>query len=305
MAARTAGPVKGPDAPERTATFVLGKGGTGKTVLAQGLAAREARSGEAVLLVRLGESVLEGGEPARTPTRTRHGYDVVDLEPRFAMDEYVRRVVRVGALADRVTSSDIYRKFFAAAPGLPELVTLGRIRAYAREKDRANAQRWSRVIVDCPSSGNGLLMLETPFAARRAVPVGPFAELASQIMTWLEEETEVALVAIPEEMAVVESIEFRDDLASRTAIPVTRVFLNRMVGEKLSAEARRALAGPDADLFPEPLVQAGRRALRRARIEAFQERRLARGLGLRPILLPELANVRPETVAIALERTPA
>ena len=217
------------------------------------------------------------------------------------MDEFVRHVVRVRPLVERITGSEIYRKFFAAAPGLPELVLLGRIREYAREKDGHGGLRWRSIVVDCPSSGHGLLMLETPFAAFRAVPVGPLARLASQIMEWLA-TARIALVAVPEEMAVVEAIEFRDELRERTGLRPALACMNRVRRESLSAPARRALADADpaSGSLDRLLLDCAARAQRRSRLEAFHLRRFARGLGLEPVVIRELANVRPPTVAAAI-----
>ena len=283
-------------------TFVLGKGGVGKTVISEGLAALSSESGHRTLLVRLGESLHSPDAPADKPGASRHGFDVVDLEARAAMDQYVRHVVRVRVLADRITGSEIYRKFFAAAPGLPELVVLGRIEAYARERDGQGALRWDTIVVDCPSAGHGLLMLETPFVAFRAASIGPFGKLASRITAWLREETRLAVVAIPEEMAVVEAIEFKDDLKEKTGLEISLAIVNRLRTETISSEARRTIAGdrspagsPDAWL-----VESGVRALRRNRLEAFHRKRLARGLDLSPWPVNELARVRPRDVAQAL-----
>lgn len=289
--------------PEVSGTiFVLGKGGTGKSVLSAGLASRAARDYRSTLLVRIGESARDEATKSRTPEPSPHGFDVVDLDPRHAMDEYVHKVVRVKALVDRITGSEVYRKFFAAAPGLPELVLLGRIRAFAQE--RAHDQpRWAAIIVDCPSSGHGLLMLETPFAALRAVPVGPFANLARQIVEWLQAHSRLALVAIPEEMAVVEAVEFREDLAERTGLGIAFAFLNRLRQERLSEGAHQALTetAPDVGSLDRLLLDGARRVERRARLEAFHEKRLAKGLDLEPIGVPELPNCRPATVAAAMD----
>ena len=55
------------------------------------------------------------------------GLFTVNLEPQAVMDQYVRHVVPVGLLARKVLESPIYRRFFAAAPGLKELMVLGKI----------------------------------------------------------------------------------------------------------------------------------------------------------------------------------
>ena len=282
--------------------FVLGKGGVGKSVVSEGLAALASEAGHRTLLVRIGESAREAAPGALVPGPTKLGFDAVDLDPRAAMDEYVRHVVRLRPLVERIIRSEIYVKFFAAAPGLPELVLLGRIKEYSAEADRSGGPRWRTLIVDCPSSGHGLLMLETPFAAHRAAPVGPFARLAERIMTWLKTEARIALVAIPEEMAVVEAVEFKEDLLERTGLSPTLVFLNRMRQERLSVAARRAVAEVEA---PEGsrdrlLLDCAVQVQHRTRLEAFHQRRLARGLGLTPLVIGELPDCRPKAVAAAL-----
>lgn len=282
--------------------FILGKGGVGKSVIAEGLAALATEAGHPTLLVRIGESVRETPRQALLPGPTKHGFEAVDLDARAAMDEYVRHVVRLRPLVERIIRSEVYVKFFAAAPGLPELVLLGRIKEYSAEADRSGAPRWRTIIVDCPSSGHGLLMLETPFAAYRAAPVGPFARLAERIMTWLKTTARIALVAIPEEMAVVEAVEFKEDLVERTGITPSLVFLNRMRQETLSAAARHAVAEVEAPLGSSDrlLLACAAQVQHRSRIEAFHQRRLTRGLGLKPLVIGELSDCRPAAVAAAV-----
>ena len=286
-------------------TFVLGKGGVGKTVISEGLASLSEQAGHETLLVRLGESLLPPADRSFAPSPSAHGFHVVDLDPRTAMDEYVRHVVRVRALSDRIIASDVYAKFFAAAPGLPELVILGRIREYTREKDGEGTARFRSIVVDCPSSGHALLMLETPFAAFRAASIGPFGRLASGVTTWLGSETRLVVVAIPEEMAVVEAIEFQRDLRDRTGLGISLAILNRLRTEPISTETRRAVAdrggrAPALALADDWLLECGARVLRRNRLEAFHQRRMARGLALQPVKVAELDHPRPRQTAEAL-----
>ncbi|MBK5255363.1 MAG: hypothetical protein JJE39_04965 [Vicinamibacteria bacterium] len=282
--------------------FVLGKGGVGKSVISEGLAALAIERGQTTLLVRIGESLKAPAPKSVSPARSPCGFDAVDLEARAAMDEYVQLVVRLRPLVKRIIASEVYRKFFAAAPGLPELVLLGRIRAYAREVDSDKTLRWKTIVVDCPSSGHGLLMLETPFAAFRAVSMGPFARLAAKIIDWLKSATKIVLVAIPEEMAVVEAIEFKDELIERTGLTPSVAFLNRMRDESLSPAARLAVTelSAIAGSSDRVLLDCALRAHRRTRLETFHQRRLSKGLGLSPVLIRELRNCRPAAMAAAI-----
>ena len=60
---------------------------------------------------------------------------MTNLDPRTVMDEYVRETARVDLLARKVLDSPVYHRFFAAAPGLPELMVLGKIMILEEERD--------------------------------------------------------------------------------------------------------------------------------------------------------------------------
>ena len=64
------------------------------------------------------------------------------------------------------------------------------------------------MILDAPATGHGLSFLKVPLAASQAVPVGPVGHNARRILALLRdpERTALVLVAIPEEMAVVEAV---------------------------------------------------------------------------------------------------
>ena len=282
--------------------FVLGKGGVGKTAVAEGLARAVATLGERVLLVRLGETAR--ASPFGSGLRSiRQGLQAIDLDARAAMDEYVHNVVRLRPLVRLITANEIYRRFFAAAPGLPELVSLGRIRAYAKETVHGEP-RWTCLVVDAPSSGHGALMLETPFAALRAVPVGPFARIAHDVASWIESEARLNFVAVPEEMAVLEAIELARELRERVGVRPERTFLNRVRGDSLSAAVRAALRTAGSQHSPEDLrlIECAARVSRRARLEAFHERRLLGALHLRAITIPDTgAPLQPAIAEVILE----
>ena len=61
--------------------------------------------------------------------------------------------------------------------------------------------------MDAPATGHGLSFLKVPLAASNAVPVGPVGHNARRILALLRdpERTALVVVAIPEEMAVVEA----------------------------------------------------------------------------------------------------
>ena len=128
------------------------------------------------------------------------------------MDEYVRHVVKIDLLARRILESPIYHRFFAAAPGLKELMVLGKIMVLEEARERwSRKPRYDLIVVDAPATGHGLSLLKVPErGVRAAVPVGPVGTNARRILAMLRDpkRTALVIVAIPEEMAVVEAVEF-------------------------------------------------------------------------------------------------
>ena len=200
------------------------------------------------------------------------------------MDEYVRHTVQVDLLARKVLDSPVYHRFFAAAPGLPELMVLGKImvpRGGARAAG-ARRPRYDLVIVDAPATGHGLSLLKVPLAASRGgARWAPSATTpaASWRCCATRERTALVIVAIPEEMAVVEALEFhRAGRARRSGSRPRAVVLNacheRRFTDAEEAEVLR-LAARRRRRPPGPRRPAGRRA-RGARAATSAARKLTR-----------------------------
>ena len=66
-------------------------------------------------------------------------------------------------------------------------------------------------MVDAPATGHGLAFLKVPLVATSAIPVGPVAANARRVLPLIRDErrTSLLVVAIPEEMAVVEGLQFQ------------------------------------------------------------------------------------------------
>src|SRR5260221_5583534 len=129
---------------EKRLLFLSGKGGVGKSVVGMAMALAARDRGKRVLLVEVGASPEAArflGAPPSGPRETEvaPGLFTVNIEPAGVMDEYVRHVVKIDMLARRVLESPIYHRFFAAAPGLKELMTLGKLLMIEEARDR-----WSR-----------------------------------------------------------------------------------------------------------------------------------------------------------------
>jgi anion-transporting ArsA/GET3 family ATPase len=218
----------------RRLVFLSGKGGVGKSVVSLALALAARERGKRVLLVEI-EAPLEpssriavlaaaAGERGRLPALS-----TLNLDGRGVMDEYIRRTVKLGLLARRILASPVYERFFAAAPGLPELMLLGRILLLEQQRGRGRRPHYDLIVVDTPATGHGLESLEVPRAASRAIPVGPVGNNARRILELLKDpqRTALAIVAVPEEMAVQEAIELHRLAQQEVGIDVVAVYLNR------------------------------------------------------------------------------
>jgi anion-transporting ArsA/GET3 family ATPase len=290
---------------ERRLVILSGKGGVGKSVVAAALALAARERGKRVLVVeidapheiarRLGAPETHGVEQEALP-----GLFTVNLEPRPVMDEYVRQVVKLGPLARLILESPVYDRFFTAAPGLKELMLLGKIVVLSEARDGwSRRPRYDLVIVDAPATGHGLALLKVPIAASAAIPVGPVGYQARWILQQLRDrkKTALALLAVPEEMAVTEALEFHRMAVEEVGIEPSALFLNACHERRLSdaeeAEVLRLTSiGANGRLAAGvPLraaLLAARRHMRRSKLTRFYERRLKRALPVPVVCLPFL-----------------
>jgi hypothetical protein len=119
----------------------------------------------------------------------------------------------------------------------------------------------------------------------------------------------VVTVALPEEMPVVETIEFRDRLHDEMEMAIDAVVVNGLYPERFDGADARALAAADGRLRDGAAHVAVRAALsehRRARMQRAQLRRLRREMGgaltLPRLFEPELGFEEVERLSRELER---
>lgn len=293
----------------RRLIVLTGKGGVGKSVVGSALALAASKRGKRVLLVEVAAPLeaarVLGGPPSKgRETEVLPGLSTVNLDPDAVMDQYVRHVVPVELLARRVLDSPIYRRFFAAAPGLKELMVLGKIMVLEEARTGlARRPAWDLIVVDAPATGHGLAFLKVPLAASRAIPVGPVGHNARRVLKLVRNPKRTALmvVAIPEEMAVVEALEFHrlaiDELEVEPAAAVLNGCHERRFSNEEEAEVLRlTAAGAGGTLEPGvPLpaaLRAARRQIRRRRLTRLYRGRLRRGLPAPVASLPFLFRKR-------------
>ena len=291
----------------RRLVVLSGKGGVGKSLVGAALAVAAHRRGKRVLLVEVDTPAvaeagrfLGAGPGGGAERELRPGLSTLNLHPGAVMEEYVRHTVRAEFLARRVLDSPLYHRFFAAAPGLKELMTLGKVMTLEEGRSGwSRNPRYDLIVLDAPATGHGLAFLKVPLAAAETVPVGPVGSNARRILDLLRdaERTALVVVAVPEEMAVVEALEFHRMAVEQVGMTACALVLNacheRRFTKAQESEVLRLTAEEATGTLPggvslSAALDAARRLLRRERMTRFYQGRLRRALALPLVSLPFL-----------------
>lgn len=216
--------------------FFVGKGGVGKTTIATAVARATARRGQKTLLIELDGNTRAArllGLPAdddwtHTPRHVSPTLSVLALSGQAALEEYLQLILPATRFLRVVFHSQLYQYFVAAAPGLKELLMMGKI-WYEAHKTTAGTQQWDRVIVDTPATGHSLQYLQMPWTARDTFQGGLVQRETERIVALLRDaqQTAVHFVTTPEELSVSETLAAYQRLVNDQPLPLGCVFINR------------------------------------------------------------------------------
>ena len=194
--------------------IVAGKGGVGKTTVTAVLARAAADAGQRVLVVELdGKPTLDEWLP---------DIDVQHISAATSLEEYLLDH-GFSRMAKRLTKSGVIEVIGTAAPGIDDLVVLGKIKQLERSND------WDLVIVDGPAAGHAITFLTTPAGLRDAVRGGPVGEQADDVLAMLADphRCSIVLVTIPETTPVNELLETADAVRQKVGAELAPVVVNR------------------------------------------------------------------------------
>ncbi|HSM91943.1 MAG TPA: ArsA-related P-loop ATPase [Anaeromyxobacteraceae bacterium] len=260
---------------DRRLAVVTGKGGVGKSTVAAALALLAARRGKRVLVCEVNAqeriAPLLGARPGGARIReVLPRVHTVNVTPQEALREYGLKVVRFQTIYDAVFENRVVRHFLGIVPGFGELVMLGKILHEARATE-AGRPRWDLVVMDAPATGHAVQLLRVPQALLDAFPPGPLRQDAEWMRALLLDpaRTGIALVTLPEEIPVNETIELDAEIRSVLGMPRAALLVNAMPPARFDAEEAARLGGmggAPAPLGPAALA-AAMAASRRARAD--------------------------------------
>lgn len=297
--------------------IVAGKGGVGKTTVTAALARAAARQGRRALIVEVegksGLASMYGAEDL--------GYDEVTLAeaddppgsgdvrartltPDEAMLEYLESH-GLSRVAKRLVSSGAIDTLATAAPGIKDILVLGKVKQLERDTDV------DLIVLDAPAAGHAITFLRAARGLLDAVRVGPIHNQAAEVMEMLTdaERCQVVLVTLPEETPVNELIETAYNLEDQVGVALGPVVVNGLYPDRPGLEIDPVTAAAEAGVGlrageAEALTAAADFRRHRVQLQTEQVARLADQLPLPQLRLPFLfgAELGPAELDLLADR---
>ena len=266
--------------------IVAGKGGVGKSTVAETVASVAAEAGLSVLLVRIGaladRNTLKKEETTDSADVTgsvKH----LTLEPGDALTEYLSGR-GLGLVTRQLSALGIVEVVASAAPGIDDLLLLGKIKQLARDGKQ------DLLIVDGPPAGQALSLLRAPMSLGRAVMAGPIRQQADEVRQMLADANtcRLMLVTTPEVTPVMELVDTAFDLEDDLGVHLSPIVVNKFDPDTLPTSPDDLRNACRSDLQRTALDY---RLMRRDRqVTALEE--LRQRVPLQRILLPDTSLTR-------------
>jgi anion-transporting ArsA/GET3 family ATPase len=222
---------------DRRLLFFTGKGGVGKSTTAAATALLAADGGKRVLLI---EVDAKGDIPAQfehapvgfNAREVYPGVLALAMDTEASLQEYLKLNLRVPVLGRLGPLAKVLDFVATAAPGVKEILTIGKIAWEVRESIEGRADH-DLVIVDAAATGHIVAQLGAADAIRDLVDVGPLRNQTQWVSELLADPaiTAVNIVTTPEEMPVAETIDLVGRIREEVNVPLGDVVVNRVLPE--------------------------------------------------------------------------
>lgn len=281
--------------------FVTGKGGTGKTTIAAALAWLAAERGKKTLVCEIDAkgdlaSFYETGPTRFEEREVAPRLWAMSMDTEASLKQYLSLQLKVPLVARIGPLAKMFDFVASAAPGVKEIVTVGKLCWEVRER------HYDIIVVDASASGHVVSQLAAPQAINHLVQVGLVRQQTGWMLDILGDAatTGLVVVATPAEMPVSETLELTARVRDETNVHLAAVVVNRVLPELFGRgeeEVFERLAAPGgADPVEErigslrPLLDAARLTvtMRRSRTEHLERLRDAVDPGVPMLYLPYL-----------------
>ncbi|HEX3621651.1 MAG TPA: ArsA family ATPase [Acidimicrobiales bacterium] len=230
------------DVLERRLLFVTGKGGVGKSTTAAALALLGAARGTRTLAVEVDAKgdladFFETPRPGFEPKKVAPNLWAMAMDTEASLREYLHLQLRLPTVARLGPIARAFDFVATAAPGVREILTVGKIGWEVRER------HYDLVVVDAAATGHIVGQLGAPEAINQLVRVGQVRQQTGWLTDLLADPATTGLVIVttPEEMPVNETIELVRRIESDTRVDVAAIVVNQVLPELFS--------GADEEVF--------------------------------------------------------
>ena len=289
----------------RRLLFFTGKGGVGKSTVSAAAALLAAEQGKRVLLVSADgrgdiAAFFEQRPVGFKPTQVYPGVRAMAMDTEASLREYLRLNLRMPVPGRIGPVARVFDFVATAAPGVKEILTVGKICWEVREALDGRAA-WDLVVVDAAATGHITAQLGAPGAIAELVSVGPVRTQVGWMGEILADPAVTALnvVVTPEEMPVHETIELVARVRAELPVPLGAVVVNRVlpelfthaeeeVFEAMRVPERTAALAKVAGAGVEDVLEGAELAVRLRRTRAAHLTHLRETVDLPLVYLPEL-----------------
>ena len=243
--------------------IVSGKGGVGKTTVAAALALTAARNGRNVCIAEVDRKgslpgLFKRPELTYEPSELLPGLWGLNIVPEDSLAEYLEVQYHMRRISKVFTSTHFVDFITTAAPGLKDILVLGKIWYLEQNRGSGTKHDFDTIIVDAPAAGHMLTFFSAPMGLADAVRVGPVRRQSDWLVQMLQDpkRTRVHLVTLPEEMPVAETLETSKTIDEQLNIAQGAIFINAVYSSLFNKDEEKVISEMDDRHFENMLMEA-------------------------------------------------